>query len=187
MEAQSGQLPNAVVIFSTADWDAQNKTNKQHMAYAFAQLSYKVLYIESFGLRAPNAKSKRDYIRILKRLVLCWRLVRKVSDNIWVCSPLVLPVVYQNWFFKRLNVVVLKIQIRLCLIFLKIKAFIFWSYHAYTESMSGHPGMMRVIYHSVDDLGAVPGIEADEYESAERAFLCWTDEVFVTSKTLQKN
>ena len=46
--------------------------------------------------------------------------------------------------------------------------------------------MMRVIYHSVDDLGAVPGIEADEYESAERAFLCWTDEVFVTSKTLQK-
>ena len=110
MEAQSGQLPNAVVIFSTADWDAQNKTNKQHMAYAFAQLSYKVLYIESFGLRAPNAKSKRDYIRILKRLVLCWRLVRKVSDNIWVCSPLVLPVVYQNWFFKRLNVVVLKFR-----------------------------------------------------------------------------
>ena len=52
--------------------------------------------------------------------------------------------------------------------------------------MSGHPGMMRVIYHSVDDLGAVPELKLTNTR-AQRAFLCWTDEVFVTSKTLQKN
>ena len=77
------------ILFSTADWDTPFLTNKQHMAKEFAKLGYRVLYIESLGLRKPKITSGLDFKRIFLRLFKGIKNVKKVDSNIniWVLSP----------------------------------------------------------------------------------------------------
>ena len=78
------------IIFSTADWDNPFWTNKQHVSLNLAKRGHKILYIESLGLRAPTLKAQ-DLSRILKRIFSFFKGARKVHENIWVYSPLVIP------------------------------------------------------------------------------------------------
>ena len=38
-------------IISTADWDSPIQTNKQYVSKELAKLNYRILYIESLGIR----------------------------------------------------------------------------------------------------------------------------------------
>ena len=79
-----------VLILSTADWDNPSWTNKQHMAVQFAQHGWRVLYVDSLGLRRPVLK-KKDFLRIGKRLINGLKEAHEVRSSIWRISPLVLP------------------------------------------------------------------------------------------------
>ncbi len=57
----------SIVMFSTADWDNPFWTNKQHMALHLARRGYRVLYVESMGLRKPTINGS-DLARIWRRL-----------------------------------------------------------------------------------------------------------------------
>ena len=54
-----------ILILSTADWDCPIQTNKQYIAKELSELGYRVLYVESLGIRNKNQKS--DFLRIIKR------------------------------------------------------------------------------------------------------------------------
>ena len=79
-----------VVLLSTADWDHPLWTNKQHVACSLAAVGFRVLYVESLGLRSVQAKG-RDLLRIFRRLCRGLLPPRAVRPGIWVCSPLVVP------------------------------------------------------------------------------------------------
>ena len=40
-----------ILIISTADWDSPIQTNKQYVTKELAKLGYRVIYIESLGMR----------------------------------------------------------------------------------------------------------------------------------------
>ena len=40
-----------ILIISTADWDNPIKTNKQYVAKELSNLGYRILYVESLGIR----------------------------------------------------------------------------------------------------------------------------------------
>lgn len=90
-----------IVLLSTAEWDNPFWTNKQHVAIALAKLGYRVLYIDSLGLRRPSA-SRQDFIRILKRLKKALNAPCEVKTNIWVWSPVLLPFQSISWV-RRIN------------------------------------------------------------------------------------
>ena len=75
------------ILFATADWDTPYWTNKQHTTRELAKRDYRVLYVESVGLRRPRLGSARDYSRIVRRLKRGLRGARRVEDRIWVLSP----------------------------------------------------------------------------------------------------
>lgn len=56
-----------IVLISTADWDNPFWTNKQHVAMELSRLGYRILYIDSLGLRAPSLTSG-DTKRIINRI-----------------------------------------------------------------------------------------------------------------------
>ena len=56
-----------IILFSTADWDNPFWTNKQHTAKQLSELGFRVLYIESLGLRTPQVKVS-DLKRIKNRI-----------------------------------------------------------------------------------------------------------------------
>ena len=74
-----------VVMLSTAEWDNPFWTNKQHTATALADLGFRVLYIESLGLRRPTIRS-RDWFRIFKRLIKAFTSPKKLSAKCLVIN-----------------------------------------------------------------------------------------------------
>ena len=52
-------LTKDIIFISTADWDYPFWTNKQHVAVALAERGYRILYVESMGLRKPSRSEER--------------------------------------------------------------------------------------------------------------------------------
>jgi len=177
------------IFFATADWDTPYWTNKQHMAKEFARLGHRILYIESVGLRKPIITSGIDWKRIFFRFFRGIRRPKKVDPNIniWVLSPLVFPFFHGNKWIKLFNQSVMTWQIKF---FLKRHEFSnpsVWTYHPYIIDVIRNLDLgKKLIYHCVDDLSAVPGIDKISFNLEERRLLKKADVVFVTSKHLKK-
>lgn len=87
-----------IVILSSLDW-AELWQVHHELASRLAARGHRVLYVENTGVRAPGW---RDRGRILKRMHRWARAIldggaRKVADNLWVVSPLLMPPFGGRW------------------------------------------------------------------------------------------
>lgn len=103
-------MEKSILLLSTADWDNPFWTNKQRMAVLFAEHGYRVVYVDSLGLRKPSLHSG-DIKRIIKRLLKSIPVPRKVYKNIWRISPFVIPFHSIN-FIRKLNKYILLLTIK---------------------------------------------------------------------------
>jgi glycosyltransferase involved in cell wall biosynthesis len=174
-----------VVLFSTADWFWPYWTNKQHIASRLAARGFRVLYVESIGLRRPGM-NPTDLARIWNRLCRAVRPIGEVQTNLWVLSPLTIPAVHAPWLEHLVNVRPLQIRIKAWLRRTGGGAPIVWTYHPYMLAVSGALSPAAIVYHCVDDLSAVPGIDGPAFVQAERELLSRCDQVFTTSPVLQE-
>ena len=89
-----GEAHNIVCI-STVDWDFIWQGHQEIMS-TLAQAGNRVLFIENTGVRWPTL---RDLPRTRQRITN-WRRgvkgIRRVMDNLYVYSPLVLPFPYSK-------------------------------------------------------------------------------------------
>jgi len=174
-----------IVLLSTADWDNPFWTNKQHVAVEFARRGYKVLYIDSLGLRAPSL-NKKDFGRIVKKLLKVVRPPKKVQENIWVWSPVTLPwnayrpVRFFNKFYLSLCV---KVWSKL----LGFKKPWLWTYNPLTTEFLKPDDFSKTIYHCVDEIKAQPGMPIDILEREEKTLLKRADIIFVTAPQLKES
>lgn len=174
------------ILFSTADWDAPYWTNKQHTTKHLAQRDIKVLYVESVGLRAPKFSSGIDLARIWRRLIRGMCGVHQVEKNIWVVSPLVVPFKHQWKLISSINRWLLNsVIIRFC----KKQNFqdqetIIWTYHPYVLDYLDCKQYGSLVYHCVDDLSAIPGIDSEAFIKKEEDLLKSANVVFTTSQNL---
>src|SRR5438034_10382635 len=84
-----------VVCLSSIDWDFIWQGHQEIMSTLAAQ-GHRVLFIENTGVRPP---SMRDLPRVRQRLSNWWRSTkgfRQVSDNLFVYSPLIVPLLYSR-------------------------------------------------------------------------------------------
>lgn len=173
-----------ILLISTADWDNPYRTNKQIVAEQFARRGYRVLYVDSLGLRRPALKSG-DLGRMGKRLLRAARIGRKALENLWVSSPLCLPGAGSS-LLRAASGRLLLAQIRACMRRLDMRRPLVWTYNPTVCRLIDALPHAGVVYHCVDDLGASPGIDAEairrgEHELGRRAGLC-----FATSRPLEK-
>lgn len=173
---------DSIVMFSTADWDNPFWTNKQHVASQLAKQGFKVLYIESLGLRKLTV-SKGDFSRILRRINRFFMGTRQVDQNIWVYSPIVLP--FQGSSIAEiLNRLYLKWMIQYFMWKLSFKKTLGWTYNPLVRGILKSLNLNKIVYHSVDDLSAAPRLPKEKIEQEERLLVNAADIVFVTSKIL---
>ena len=173
------------LIFSTADWDNPFWTNKQHVAVSLADLGHKVVYVESLGLRRPTA-SKQDLKRIFFRLKKLFSTPRKVSENIYVISPIIIPE-GESRIFHSINRFVLKFYLWFWCTVINFKPDILWTYNplsTYYFSLKKYP---MVVYHCVDEVSEQPGMPAEKIKINEIELIKSSDYVFVTSRELLKS
>jgi len=174
--------PADTVLLSTADWDNPFWTNKQHVACELARRGHRVLYIESLGLRRPSV-STQDLSRIWNRLVRGLRPPSKVRENLWVWSPLVVPL--QKYALVRaLNRRLLAIGLRIWCYRLGLKLDMLWTYNPMTVRFLDPAKFRYTVYHCVDEIKAQPGMPVQEIEIAERQLMKQADICFVTAEHL---
>ena len=175
---------DTVVLLATADWNTPYKTNKQLMAKQFAIHGVKVLYFESPGLRKPNLNSGRDWKRIFTRMRRWLSPPELVLENIWVCSPLQIPFFRKISFIAFVNTWLLSHHISRALKSFDAGKLLFWSYFPFDEVLVDKFKPVSLVYHCVDDLSSVPGVDAIAFEKSELRFLNVVDVVFVTHQNL---
>lgn len=168
-----------VVLLSTADFDADVWTNKQHLAVGLAN-TRRVLYIESLGLRAPNL-SATDLRRMVSKLGFKRKasasVAMQVPGNIEIFTPRLLP-----WhgipFVAALNRYLLNRALKS-----KIREYdnaVFWTFSPITYGLERY--FKNTVYHSVDILHAFPGVPAKLLLEKERLLIPQSSVVIASSK-----
>ncbi|MBI5333183.1 MAG: glycosyltransferase [Burkholderiales bacterium] len=171
-----------ITLISTADWDNPFWTNKQHVACELARCGHRVLYVESLGLRRVSATA-HDLSRIWGRLRKGLRPPRQLRDNLWVWSPLVIPMQRLS-IVRALNRLLFGFSLRLWSRVLGIRRELLWTYYPLTTRYLAIDGFGYCVYHCVDEVKAQPGMPVEEIETAENDLVRQCDVCFVTAENL---
>jgi glycosyltransferase involved in cell wall biosynthesis len=171
-----------IVLLSTADWDNPFWTNKQHVAVHLAERGFRVLYIDSLGLRRPAANGA-DVARMARRLRLALAGPRRVHDNIHVWSPVVLPF-HQRATVRAINRAALSAALGAVTRRLGFRDPMLWTYNPLTTRLFDVRRFGRLVYHCVDDVAAQPGMPSVVLEAAERELARSASVVFATAPRL---
>jgi glycosyltransferase involved in cell wall biosynthesis len=180
--AMESSTARDVVLVSTADWDNPFWTNKQHVAVELARRGYRVLYVDSVGLRQPSA-SLQDARRMLRRLLRAAQPPRRARPGLWVWSPVVIPW-QRHALVRRINRAILALGLFLWLTVLGMRRQILWTYSPMTTQLFPWRAFQTIAYHCVDEVKAQPGMPAQEIERAETALVQAATVCFVTSAAL---
>lgn len=171
-----------VILLSTADWDNPFWTNKQHVACELSRLGYRVLYVDSVGLRRPSA-SASDMKRIIGRIRKAFALPRRVRDGVWVVSPMLLPF-HGNSVVGRVNRSLLGFSFAVWSRIVGLKPSVLWTYNPITTQLVDLDRFATVVYHCVDDVKAQPGMPFEAIDSREKELVRESDVIFVTAEPL---
>lgn len=191
MAEQSPVIPQSCILFATADWDEPYWTNKQHCAMSLAELGTRVLYVESVGLRSPRAGSAKDWGRLWSRMrkgisSLLFGACER-APGIFVLSPLLIPAGHRHPATRALNRLLLRAAIARSVWQRDFTRPLIWTYHPFMLDAIDCMNTGAVLYHCVDDLAAVPGVDAPAFRAAEAKLLQRADVVFVTAPALAEH
>lgn len=163
------------IVYFGNDWYAENRTSSHHVATRLAQ-RLPVLYVDSPGMRAPNA-SGRDLKRAVRKLLAAFKRPTQVADGLWHCTVPQLP-------FRRLpgvdafNRLFGRWAVRRALRLAGIRKRISWFVVPHPGVHAGRLGEDLVVYYCIDDYAAHPGVDAaliaqrDEALSRRADLLC---------------
>lgn len=171
-----------ILIISTADWDNPIQTNKQYVSKELSKLGFRVLYVESLGIRKIIIK-RRDFYRVLKRIKKLFNPITKVKEEIYTISPIIIPGA-RNKFNIFLNKILFNFQLNNALRFLNFKKQVIWSYNPLTSIYIDLDKFKTKIYHAVDSIEYQPNMPKKLIIENEKILASKVDKVFVTSKTL---
>lgn len=151
-----------ILVLGTSDWNQPIATN-QHYAVRELSKAHGVTFVESMGLRRPQLRA-RDLRRIISRIRRTRRLTttRQVPSNVRIVSALVVP--FHRGPARLLNRVLLRYQVRHWS--QRSEARLLWCYSPVTYGLEKIA--TRTIYHCVDLLGEVPGIDQTVVRRGER-------------------
>ena len=171
-------------IISTADWDSPIQTNKQYVSKELAKLNYRILYIESLGIRKVKI-NKSDIKRIFKRLINNIFFIKRKSKNIWVMSPLLFPGA-TNKKIIFVNKILFNINLFISMKLLNFKNDYLWTYNPLTLLYLNVKRFKTSIYHAVDAIEHQPFMPKELIKIQEIKLSKNVDKIFVTSKNIMK-
>ncbi|HUN77927.1 MAG TPA: glycosyltransferase [Solirubrobacteraceae bacterium] len=168
-----------IVCVGFADWETDLWTNQHHLMSRLAREN-RVLFVESLGLRRPQLAG-RDLARLARRLRRGLTPPR-AADGLHVLSPLVLPL--QQRPLRAVNRRLLRFQVRRATRRLGIERPILWAYVPQAEALVEPLRPELVVYHCVDDVSAIAGVDVPSFHATERRFAEQADLVLASAPAL---
>jgi glycosyltransferase involved in cell wall biosynthesis len=169
------------VVCFAKDWDG-HPTSNTHLMRLLARCN-RVLWLESVAMRVPQLASSRDLRRMARRLATAACGARRVEADLWVASPLVLPLPHSRWA-AALNRWVLRRTVgRLCRR-LGMGRFQVWTFLPTAGDHARALGGRPLVYYCVDDWAHSPDYDGARLVEAEARLCQAADVVFATSQAL---
>lgn len=185
MPRTDDQSAGDVLCISSIDWDFIWQGHQEIMS-ALAASGHRVLFLENTGVRPPRL---RDLPRLRQRIRNRLRGTggfREERPNLFVLSPIVVPLPYSR-IARWINRVLLLRSIRRWMRATGFNRPIIWTFlpTPLAHELIRHLDPRLTIYYCIDDL-ASSSPEARRIESSEQEMFRQADLVFVTSDKLRQ-
>jgi glycosyltransferase involved in cell wall biosynthesis len=173
------------IVYVSNDWKTENKTSSHQIAERLAKGGNRILYVEAAGLRKPRA-TKRDFIKIIKKLLMALRSPRNVAKDIYVYSPLVIPF-HKIYFFRKLNQIISTWSVKRACKKIGMKNPLLWIVLPHFYYLVGKLKEKGVVYYCVDEYSTLPNADASAIKTFETNLIKKANVVFAVSTELVKN
>src|SRR5713101_1233035 len=182
MRDRIGQTVHPIVYFGNV-WSSDHRTSSHHIATRLAR-RYPILYIETPGLRTPQA-NRRDFRRIWRLLRMLFQAPLPMDDGIWRMAMPQAP--FRRWFIVRLlNERLTVWRVRRALAQLGWKHPILWFTIPHVPSVVGKLDERLSVYYCVDDYSALPNVDVDQLRQMDEDLSKRVDLIFAVSRTLEQ-
>ncbi len=169
------------ILYFGNDWAAENRTSSHHVARWLAK-RYRVIYVESPGLRAPKGTG-RDLRKLLSKLALAARGPRPMPEGLQVQTLLQIPL-HRFQVVRIANRHLLLWTLRLLMKVAGVRRPITWFVVPHLASVAGELGERLAVYYCIDDYAALPDVDRAAVRQMDDALTRKADLVFVASGTL---
>ncbi|HTL38852.1 MAG TPA: hypothetical protein VL326_37230, partial [Kofleriaceae bacterium] len=173
-------MATPIIAFSK-DWH-EDHTSNHHVLRELAK-TRRVLWLNSLATRKPNLGSSRDIGKIKRKLTEFSKGAVNVENDLWVATPLVLPLP-QSTLAQKTNRQVLRWTIQGLRAQLGIDRFQLWTFLPNTAPYVGTLGEDLAVYYCVDEWATFAGLDRAGTIAMERALLEKVDITFTTSLAL---
>ena len=174
--------PVDFVLVSTATWNSPLWTNKQHIAQRLAEAGHRVLFVESLNLRRPRL-TVRDVSKVMTRLLRSTLPISSLASGITLAAPLAYTG-SRSRLIRRLSLANAWRRIQRDIANLGFVDPVLWLYNPTAVHFASLRRWSRVVYHCVDDLTAVPGIDGALIAECETILGSQADLVLCSSQPL---
>ncbi|MCG8405514.1 MAG: glycosyltransferase [Phycisphaerales bacterium] len=168
------------VLCFASNW-FYDPTSKHHVMTLLSERNH-VIWVNYHGSRRPQA-STADVRAIASKLQQVVQGPRRISENMTVVTPLVLPIP-GSALATKLNRRLLSKQIRSVLRDMPKRPLQLWSFAPDVDYLCGQFDEECVIYYCVDEFSAFAGYDRQAILEAERRLAVGADLVVTTSQTL---
>jgi glycosyltransferase involved in cell wall biosynthesis len=172
--------PPTILYFGN-DWMAENRTSSHHVARWLAK-RYKVVYVESPGLRAPKGTG-RDLKKVVSKIGLALRGPRPVPEGLEVQTLLQIPL-HGSPLVRKANRALILATLKLLMRLKGIKRPITWFVVPHLSSVAGALDERLSVYYCIDDYAALPDVDPVAVKAMDDELTRKADLVFVASGTL---
>lgn len=169
------------IIAFAKDWH-EDPTSNHHVLIELAK-TRPVLWLNSVATRTPKLSSGRDLGKIRRKLGEFVRGPVKVADNLWVFSPLVLPLPHSA-LAQRINRQLLRATIAGLRRRLGITTFDLWTFLPNVADYVGSLGERASVYYCVDEWSLFSYLDAAQTRAAELRLLGKVDACFAINHAL---
>ena len=173
-------MPPGIVAFAK-DYH-EDPTSNHHVLRELAR-TRRVLWLNSIATRTPDLSSGRDLGKIRRKLGEFARGPVRVEHDLWVFSPLVLPLPHSPTA-RALNRRILRATIRALRLRLGLRDFHLWTFLPNVADYVGTLGESLAVYYCVDEWSMFSYVDRDHTVDAERALLAKVDCVFAINQAL---
>lgn len=170
----------AFVVFSD-DW-GRHASSCQHL---FERIGgeHRVLWVNTIGLRGVKADGF-TFFRGMEKIRSWLKPMKKVGEDFYVFSPVMLPIFGEGWIAK-IHRRLVGVEIRRAMRRMGMEGAILWTTVPTAVDFVGRLGERGVVYYVTDDYHLWPGGDAAKIVRADRELTEKSDLIFACSEVLE--
>jgi peptidoglycan/xylan/chitin deacetylase (PgdA/CDA1 family)/glycosyltransferase involved in cell wall biosynthesis len=169
-----------IICFSKDYFEAP--TSNHHVIRHLARRN-RVLWLNSISTRTPDLSSGRDLGKIIRKLGAFAQGPRRVEENLWVHTPLVLPFPHSP-AARAVNGQILRATVGALRRRLDMPAFQLWTFLPNVADYLGMLGESLSVYYCVDEWSKFSYVDGAETAARERELCARADVVFAVCQPL---